>query len=72
MFFERNIEGQYIETYKTFAVTLDNTKLKLSMCNDSVKPNKKKILRGMVWIVKKHLRIKNNQVAIKKEKISNY
>ena len=43
---ENNIEGQYIETYKTFAVPLYNIKLYLSMRNDSVTPNKeKKIVR---------------------------
>ena len=32
--FENNIEGQYIETYKTFVVPFDNTKLNLSMLNE--------------------------------------
>ena len=42
-----NIEGQDIETYKTFAVLLDNTKLNLPMSNGSVTPNKKeKIARN--------------------------
>ena len=35
-----NIEGQYIETYKTFVVPLDNTKLNLPMRDYSVTPNK--------------------------------
>ena len=42
--FENNIEGQYIEAYKTFLVPLDNTKLDLSVRNDSVTPNKNKKL----------------------------
>ena len=36
----KNIEGQYIEAYKTFVVLLDNTKLNLAMLNDSVAANK--------------------------------
>ena len=39
--FENNIEGQDIETYRTFVVTLDNTRLKFPMHNDSVTQNKK-------------------------------
>ena len=38
--FEKDIEGQDIETYKTFVVPFDNTKLNLSILNDSVKRNK--------------------------------
>ena len=37
-----NIEGQYIERYKTFVVPLDITKLDLPMHNASVTPNKEK------------------------------
>ena len=40
--FENIIEGQDIRTYKIFVVPLDNTKVNLSMHNDSVIPNKKK------------------------------
>ena len=42
--FEKDIEGQDIETYKTFVVPFDNTKLNLSMHNESVTPNKEKII----------------------------
>ena len=38
--FEKDIEGQYIETYKTFVVPFDTTKLNLSMHNESVTPKK--------------------------------
>ena len=38
--FENNIEGQDIETYKTFVVLLGYTKLNLSMRIDLVTPNK--------------------------------
>ena len=37
-----NIEGQDIETYKTFVVPLDDAKLNLPMRNDPVTSNKKK------------------------------
>ena len=40
---ENNIEGQDIEAYKTFAVLFYNSKLYLSVRNDSVTPNIKKI-----------------------------
>ena len=39
-FFEKDIEGQDIKTYKTFVVPFNNTNVNLSMCNDSVRPNK--------------------------------
>ena len=42
-----NIEGEEIETYKTFVVLLYNTKLTekidLPKCNNLVPPNKKKV-----------------------------
>ena len=38
--FEKNIERQYIKTYKTFAVPLDDSKLNLSIRNDTETPNK--------------------------------
>ena len=34
--FLKNIEGQDIKTYKTFVIPLDNNKLNILMCNDSV------------------------------------
>ena len=37
---EKNIEGQDIKAYKIFVVPLDNSKLHLSIRNDSVTPNK--------------------------------
>ena len=41
-----NIEGQYIEIYKTFVLRLDSTKYTVKinppMRNDSVTPNKNK------------------------------
>ena len=40
--FERDIEGQDIEKYKTFLVTLDNNKLHLSIQNNSVATENKK------------------------------
>ena len=40
--FENDIEGQDIKAYKNFAVPFDNTKLNLSMHNESVKPSKHK------------------------------
>ena len=40
--FEKYIEGQDIETYKTFVIPFDNTKVNLSMRNDSVTLNKEK------------------------------
>ena len=40
--FESIIEGQDIETYKTFVVPLNNYELNLSMCNYSVTKNKNK------------------------------
>ena len=40
--FENDIEGQDIKAYKNFAVPFDNTKLNLSMHNESVKPSKQK------------------------------
>ena len=39
---EKDIEGQDIKTYKTFVVPFDNTKLNLSIRNESVTPNKEK------------------------------
>ena len=39
---EKDIEGEDIETYKTFVVDFYNNKLNLPMCNDSVTPNKEK------------------------------
>ena len=41
-YFEINIKGQDIETYESFLGPLDNTKLHLSMHNDSVTPKKKR------------------------------
>ena len=40
--FENNIEGLDIEAYTNFVVPLDNSKLYLSMRNDSVTANKNK------------------------------
>ena len=40
--FEKYIEGQDIETYKTFVIPFDNTKVNLSMRNDSVTTDKEK------------------------------
>ena len=40
--FEKDIEGQDIDTYKTFVLQFDNNKLNLSMHNDSVKTNREK------------------------------
>ena len=57
-----NIEGQDIETYKTFVVPLDNTKLNPTMRNDSVTHKRN---RGMIRMVRKQLRIKNHQVIRK-------
>ena len=34
-----NIEGQDIETYKTFVVSLDNNKFNFPMRSDSLTPN---------------------------------
>ena len=69
--FWMNIEGQYIETYQTFVVPLDNTKftekLNPKICNDSVTPNKKVKKRGIIWRMKKQLRIQNHQVIRKKK-----
>ena len=51
-------------------VPLDNNKLNLSMRNDLVTPNTRGKLRGMIWIMKNHLRNQNHQVIkkIAKEK----
>ena len=43
IFFLKDIEGQYIKTYKTFVVPFDNTKLNLSMKKQSGTPSKEKI-----------------------------
>ena len=40
--FEKDIRGQDTETHKTFVILFDNTKVKNSMRNDSVTPNKEK------------------------------
>ena len=37
-----HIDGLYIDTYRNFVVSFDNPKLNLSMCNESVRPNKEK------------------------------
>ena len=62
---ENNIEGQDIETYETFVLPLDNTKLNISMCIDSATPNKKKKQGGKIWITKKQPRIQNYEVIKK-------
>ena len=40
--FEKDIEGQYIETYKMFVLPFDTTKLNMLICNELVTPNKEK------------------------------
>ena len=62
LLFKKCVEGQDIKTYKTSVVPLDNSKLYLSMLNDSVTPNEKEKLQVMM---KKNLRIKYHQVIIK-------
>ena len=42
--FEKDIEGQDIEAYKTFVVPLDNSNLYLLMRNYLVTPNQEKII----------------------------
>ena len=65
---EKDIEGQDIETYKTFAVPFYITKVNLSMINYSVTPNKEGKQQVMM---KKNPRIKNIQVIRKKNQRRN-
>ena len=51
-----------------FVVPFDTNKLNISMRNEPVTSNKEKKLRVMM---KKHLRIQNHQVIIKKNKGNN-
>ena len=63
-----NNEGQKMETYQIFVVLMVNTKTTeesdLQTCNDSVTPNMNCKKQGMIWMMKKLLRIQNHQVII--------
>ena len=73
LIYKINTEGQEMETYQIFVVLMGNTKiteeLDLQTCNDSVTPNINGKKQGMIWMMKKLLRIQNHQVIIQKKRM---
>ena len=61
-----NTEVEEMEAYQIFFVLMGNTEITkepdLQAPQDSETPNNKIRKKGMIWIIKKHLRIQYHQV----------